>query len=717
MTKIVILDDRGTNRRILTQLALSTEPSAEVTAFADPIQTLEWLKRQEADIILTDYRMPKLNGAEFISAVRVMELNAEVPIVVVTAYGDPDLRLHALEAGATDFLLAPVEHLEFRCRIRNLLALRRHQVRLRQEAQDLARDLALSERSRRAVIRESRQALARLIDTVPALISATDRDGRLLFVNAHQAARAGCNTSDLIGEPAARILGEARALRCAVLDQEVFSASAALPPFEEDVVLEGGAVQTLLTTKAPLMDGEGHVAAVLSTSVDISDRKRAEDRLLFLARHDPLTNLPNRTLLAEELQRACDQDSSAEGRRFTLFLLDLDHFKMVNDVLGHHAGDLLLQEVAARLSSVSGRNGLVSRLSGDEFAVMHDGVGSEEAACALAERLLEELAKPFTLLGRRLSISASIGIALFAADGRGAEELLRDADLAMYKAKSKGRRSFCLFEPALDEAAQEAMRLASDLQEALPRDEFELRWQPQLDLATGRIVGAEALLRWRHPERGLLSPDAFLDLAASSGLMDRITEWVLRSACRQGACWAAAHDPGFRVAVNISPSLFRATDVRRLMASALAESGLSPGNLDIELTEREQFDDLEGIAAKLLELRELGICLSIDDFGIGYSSLMHAKHLPVQRVKIDKSFIANFLSDQADAAIVSAVIALTRQLGMASVAEGVETSAQVAALRELGCDEIQGYILSPPVPGKMLDAMLGEDASAWVPAR
>jgi diguanylate cyclase (GGDEF)-like protein/PAS domain S-box-containing protein len=704
MSLILILDDRGTNRKILGRLAQSVEPDAEVVAFADPVETLEWLKANEPDLIITDYRMPHLDGAEVTSHIRRTRSGADVPIVVVTAYDDPVLRVRALEAGATDFLLSPVDHVEFRSRVRNLLALRRHQKRLRDEAEGLARDLAASERSRDAVIRESRQALAQLIDTVPALISAADAQGRLVFVNARQASEAGRTPGELVGHDVEHLLGEARATRSRAADAEVFATGRALPGFEEEVPDGSGGGRTLLTAKAPLRDAEGRVVAVLSTSMDISDRKRAEQRLLFLARHDPLTGLPNRTLLSEMLENRC----RAPGQPpFALLFLDLDGFKTVNDVLGHQAGDRLLRDVASRLAETAESEAAICRLGGDEFAVLQHAARTPQDAAGLAMRLLDALEQPFNILGRSTSVSASIGVTLYPGDGTAAEELLRNADLAMYRAKGSGRKQYRLFDRAMDEAARDAMRLASDLRDALVRGEFELHWQPQVSLDTGRITGAEALLRWHHPERGLLHPNQFLTPAEESGLIARITEWVLGAACRQGAAWARTGE-GIRVGVNLSPSLFRSADIPSMVAAALDDSGLPPALLDIELTEREQLGDVAEAARILHQLRALGVGLSLDDFGIGYSSLVHAGRLPVQRIKIDQSFIADFLADPTAAAIVGAVMSLGRRLGMGIVAEGVETREQLEALRELGCDEVQGYFLSPPVPTpRMSQALAG----------
>lgn len=723
MSLILILDDRGTNRKILAQLAVSVEPLAKVVTFGNPLLALAWMDENRPDLVISDYRMPHLDGAEVAGRIRAKATGADVPIIVVTAYNDPVFRLRALEAGATDFLVSPVDHAEFRTRVRNLLALRQHQLQARRQAQALARDLEASERSRHALVRESRESLAQLIDAVPAMISATDRAGKLIFVNARQATIAGSSPAALVGEDAARILGEGRVARGLAADAEVFASGLAMAGFEEELSDGQGGSRTLFTTKAPLRDGEGRVIAVVTTSIDITDRKRAEEQLLYLARHDALTGLPNRSLLGERLRDRCAQgrqDGRQNGRRtgggapFALHCLGLDRFKAVNDALGHEAGDRLLRDVATRITETLGENDMAARLGGDEFAVLQSGTGSAQEAAQFALQLRAALERPFIVQGRSVQVSASIGITLHPQDATTAEELLRLADLALDRAKAEGGKGYSFFDAAMDRAAREAMRLEADLRGALARGEFELLWQPQLCLASGRITGAEALLRWNHPERGLLAPGAFLAATEETGLITPITAWVLRTACRQGAAWAALPGGGIRVSVNLSPSLFRQADVRGLVAAALEEAGLAPETLDLELTERVPMDDLEKVAETLGELRELGVCLSIDDFGVGYSSLLYVKSFPVQRLKIDRSFVSQLPGNTVDAAIVAGVVSLGRKLGLRILAEGVETQAQLDAVRALGCEEVQGFLLSHPVPAAVLERRL-TSADAPVP--
>jgi diguanylate cyclase (GGDEF)-like protein/PAS domain S-box-containing protein len=708
MPHVLILDDRVTNQRILARLAESVASDISVATYGDPRVALAWLESHDADLIITDFKMPHLDGAEVTRRLRAMPRTADVPIVVVTVYDDRQLRLLALEAGATDFVLAPVDHVEFRTRVRNLLMLRRHQMEAKRQAEQLRVELETSERLRTDLMRESREALAQLIDTVPAMVTAADRDGRLVFVNAAQAEAVGRSQAELVGHPVTDVFGPDRGAFSRELDSEVFASGEALPSFEEVMHRLDGSRVDLLTTKAPLRDSQGRVTAVLSTSVDITDRKRAEERLLHLAQHDPLTALPNRAYLAERLRERCSRGRRGEDG-FALHFLDLDRFKAVNDALGHEAGDRLLVQAAKRLRAAVRDGDLVTRLGGDEFAVLQENITAAAEAGHLAGRIVAAFEKPFRLGGRSVSVTASVGITLFPKDSSGADELLRNADLAMYRAKRTGGARFSFFDPEMDAAAQQAMHLEAELRRALARREFELVWQPQVSLRTGRICGAEALLRWRHAERGVIPPAQFLHLAEETGLIAPITEWALAAACAQGVAWAKRRTGGLRISANLSPSLFVSRDVRDLVLDALAASGLAPQLLDLEITERVLVDKVETVASTLRSLREIGVTFSIDDFGTGYSSLAHAKTFPVQRLKVDQNFIAGLDSDRTDVAIVGAIISLAHGLGMEAVAEGVETAEQVTALRRLGCDEVQGYFVRGPITADELTAMLDAD--------
>ncbi|WP_244593557.1 putative bifunctional diguanylate cyclase/phosphodiesterase [Methylopila sp. Yamaguchi] len=646
---------------------------------------------------MTDYKMPELDGAEFTRRFRTLDGCADVPVVVLTVYEERSFRLNALEAGATDFLQSPVDHHEFLTRARNLLKMRRQQVLIASRALSLERELRSSERDHEKALRDSSERLAQVIDTVPALISATDRSGRCIFVNAYQAAMKGVEPPELLGRTAVEMFGPEQGGRSASLDRLICESGAALPSYEEEFVTRSGERRYFLTTKSPLRDGAGEIVAVLTTALDITDRKRAEGHLRHLAHHDALTDLPNRALLQDRVRHEIAH-ARRNDTKFALHLFDLDRFKAINDVLGHHVGDRLLKSVSDRLRGTVRETDAVARLGGDEFAILQTNVLHVDDAKELARRVRAALAAPFVFDGEEVTTSASIGIALFPDSAFDFEELLKRADIAMYRAKADGRDGFRVFEADMDTSARAITVLESDLRRALARGEFVLHFQPQVDLESGRILGAEALIRWRRENGDLVPPGDFLPSAEETGLITPINEWVLNHACQQAAAWRKAGLPPLRVAVNLSAVQFRKQDVQKVVMDAIATSGLEPSLLELELTETILLQDTDLVVAQIKALQEHGVTFSIDDFGTGYSSLAYVKNFPVNRLKIDKSFVHNLKADVNDAAIVRAIINLGHSLGLDVVAEGVETAAQVAHLRAEGCDEVQGYYFGRPMP-------------------
>ncbi|MDB5650233.1 MAG: hypothetical protein JWL62_1753 [Hyphomicrobiales bacterium] len=697
MSLIVIVDDRVTNRNIFAKLAASIEEDVTVRTFGDPQEALVWLAEQAPDLVITDYKMPQMDGAEFIRRFRMLPSSVDVPVVVITVYEERSFRLRALESGATDFLHSPVDHHEFVTRARNLLKLHKHQLLLASRASTLERELEHSERSRERALRDSSERLAQVIDTLPVMISAAGYEGEVLFVNAFQTAFAGIDPATLIGQPVASLFGEEHGARSHALDRMVFETGKALPSYEEDLTDTGGAKHVFLTTKSPLKDAGNVVAGVLTSSLDITARKRTEAHLRHLAHHDPLTDLPNRTLLRERMRRLI-----ARARRgdqlFALHLLDLDGFKAVNDLLGHSAGDRFIKAVGDRLRGAIREEDTLARLGGDEFAILQAQVTSPEDAAEFAQRVLTVVAEATGFDESTIRTTASIGIAIHPADGLDAEDLLKNADLAMYRAKAEKGNHFCFYAADMQARAKNEALLDAELRQGLEHDQFVLYYQPQVDLASGSIVGAEALLRWNRPGAGLVGPGVFLPRAEENGIIVPLNEWVLREACREAKSWQRMGLQPVRVGVNLSPVQFRKRTVPLLVAQVLAETGLEPGRLDLELTESIVVGDLDAVAMDLQQLLDMGVHVSIDDFGTGYSSLSYVKRFPVDRLKIDQSFVRNLSSDPNDAAIVRAIITLGHSLDLDVVAEGVETAEQLARLRAEGCDEVQGYYFGKPMP-------------------
>ena len=722
MTLIAILDDLASNRHIYARLAGTIEKAVTVRTFGDPIEALAWTSGIAPDLVITDYKMPMLDGAQFTRRFRENPGCADVPVLVITAYDDRAFRLAALQAGATDFLRSPVDHAEFVTRARNMLRMHNQHRMLASRAQKLEHELKDSERSREKMLRDSRESLIQVIDTIPAFISATDREGRYVFVNALHALVAGTSPIALVGQTVSQVFGSDYEARSRSLDQMVFRTGNALPGFEEEVVDQSGTRRILLTTKSPLNNSQAGGACVLTTSLDITARKHAEQHLLHMANHDSLTGLPNRALLRDRLERRFAigprnagaspsgssgfSGSSGSEASLALHFIDLDHFKAANDRLGHQVGDLLLKEVARRLALLIGPSDLIARLGGDEFAILQDRTGNDETPEALAERLIAAMRTPFLYGGEELGISCSIGIASYPQDGSEVEELLRSADLAMYQAKTEGGAGFRLFVPALNERVGRIIQIKADLRHALANDEFVLHYQPQVTLASGRVSGVEALIRWNRPGYGLLMPGEFLPAARDSGLIPMIDEWVLRHACADAARWRADGLPPVCVGVNLSPTGLDKRGILGMVIEVLAQTQLDPEMLELELVEGDLVEDFEAASSVLVALRALGVRVAIDDFGTGYSSLNYVKNFPVDRLKIDQSFVRDLGVGTQDTAIVRAIITLGHSLGMNVMAEGVETVVQLSTLIQEGCDEIQGYYFSRPVPCNEIEAIL-----------
>ncbi len=446
----------------------------------------------------------------------------------------------------------------------------------------------------------------------------------------------------------------------------------------------------------PLEGGDGWVV----TCQDITARQRAEQQVAFLARHDTLTWLPNRVMFCERIEQAIAQ--TARGISAAVLFLDLDHFKAVNDTLGHPVGDRLLCAVAVRLESCVRQVDAIARFGGDEFGVIQIGPERVEDVAVLAQRICDVVSAPYDVDGHQVIIGVSIGIALVPADGSDADQLLKNADIALYRAKADGRGVFRLFEPAMDAHLQDRRVLELDLHQALVRQEFELFYQPVLNVVSQRICGFEALMRWNHPTRGLLNPGTFITAAEEMGLIVPLGRWALLEACREAATWP----DDITVAVNLSAVQFNSHDLVQAVADALEGSGLPAGRLDLEITESVLLQRTDEVLGILHELRDLGASISMDDFGTGYSSLSYLRSFPFDKIKIDQSFVRDLVHDEDAAAIVRAVTRLGSALGMATIAEGVETLDQFERLETEGCTEVQGYFFSKPAPATDVPGLL-----------
>jgi diguanylate cyclase (GGDEF)-like protein/PAS domain S-box-containing protein len=546
---------------------------------------------------------------------------------------------------------------------------------------------------------------AKVFESTGECITITDPENRIISVN-----RAFCDTT---GYSTQEITGQTpRILRSDRHDTNFYRAM-------WDSILTQGAWQGEIWNRRKngevfpqwlsineVRDAAGRVVNYIAISSDMTKRKAADERINFLAYYDALTELPNRVLLQDRLKQAV-AEARRYGNELALMFLDLNRFKNVNDSLGHHAGDLLLQEVGRRLKKRLREMDTVARMGGDEFVVLLSHVKSSGGIESVAQKIHESISRPISIEGHCLSISPSIGISRFPADGQDIQTLMKNADAAMYRCKDRGEQCV-FFTREMNDVAQKRLEIENGLREALDRDDLVLHYQPQLDLRTGRIVGSEALIRWQHPTLGLVLPMEFIPIAEESELIVPIGEWVLGQACRTNAKWQRQGLPPTPVAVNVSAEQFRRTDFKTTVARALEESGLAPKYLELEITETVLIHDPESVARSIEDIRRLGVHFSIDDFGIGYSSLGYLKDLALSKLKIDQSFVRGVPDSPDDTAIVRAIVEMSKSLALKVIAEGVEKESQADFLQDIGCDQVQGYLYSRPLESDEFAKLLAE---------
>ncbi|MDO9399062.1 MAG: EAL domain-containing protein, partial [bacterium] len=573
-------------------------------------------------------------------------------------------------------------------------------------------DFALNNFEREAQRRQTERSLAdsyhllkTIIDTAPVRIFWKDKHLRYLGCNPSFAKDAGqAFLQDIVGKDDFQLCWKEHAEHYRADDQRVINSGVSKLFYEETKTLADGSTIVQRTSKVPLQNEANEIIGVLGVYEDITEQKRTEERIHYLANFDPLTGLPNRSQLNDHLKHALSLAKRSNGH-LALMFLDLDHFKDINDTLGHSIGDTLLIELAKHLSLLLRAEDTVTRLGGDEFILLLPAVDAHGAA-HVAQKLLDAIAESYWVELHDLTLTASIGIALYPEDGEDLETLSKSADAAMYRAKQEGRQCYRFFTPEMQAHSERNLLLVNALRHALERGQLRLHYQPQVSMQDGHIIGAEALLRWQHPELGSVSPAEFIPVAEVSGLILPIGEWVLRCAVRQAKAWLEAGFAPLIIAVNLSAVQFRHPDLPELITRILDEEGLPPEYLELELTEGVAMNNPQEAIAVMNNLHERGVRMSVDDFGTGYSSLSYLKKFKVYKLKIDQSFVRDISTDPEDKAIVSAIINLAKSLGLKTIAEGVETVAQQAFLREQGCHEMQGYLFSKPVPSEQFEALL-----------
>jgi len=547
----------------------------------------------------------------------------------------------------------------------------------------------------------------------PMMMHSIDPSGRLVAVSDFWLETLGYRREEVLGRPLTDFFTET---------SRVYAEETVLPEFFQvgmvrdisyQMVKNNGEVIDVLISALVARADDGTILCSIAGIVDVTERKKIETEVKRLAHYDALTGQPNRYLLEDRMQQALAQ-ADREGHKVGVMFVDLDRFKWVNDTLGHAAGDEMLKMVAARLQECVRKSDTVARLGGDEFIVLLYGFDEADEPDHFARRFLEALSEPMYLEGVELFSSASIGIAVYPMDGRDVDSLLRNADTAMYAAKELGRNNYQFFSARMNDQIKEKLRMEGRLRYALKSHELFLEYQPQIDMRNCKVIGFEALVRWQDPEEGLIPPARFIPVAEETGLIHPLGEWILRSACRQARSWQSAGYPSARIAVNISAKQFRRLDFVEMVERILAETGLPPHFLEIEMTESVIMDNIEESITTMADLKMRNIHLAIDDFGTGYSSLVYLKHFPFDRVKIAQEFIHTVPDNNEDMAIIQAIISMAASLKLDVIAEGVEKRSQLDFLRARRCQSMQGFYFSSPLPAA---EMSGHLRQGWIGRR
>jgi diguanylate cyclase (GGDEF)-like protein/PAS domain S-box-containing protein len=690
---ILVVDD-DTDARLIMRAALR-KAGYDVRLAEGGHDALRQFRSEASDLVMLDVDMPDLNGHDVCAILRA-EAGPLLPIVMVTGMDDVSSVETAYQHGATDFVAKPVHWALLGHRLRYIF--RSHQAMLDLRAAD-ARNAAV-------------------LSAIPDLLFEVDIDGLYLDFRAPRGELLAAPRQTLVGRTMAEVLPPTAAQTCmSALRSALENGFSNGAQFELPLAKGSTWFEMSVSRKGV---GAGEKPRFIVLSRDITERKMAEAHIARLAYFDSLTGLPNRRSFLDRVDREIERAARCQERLAILFM-DLDGFKSVNDTLGHAAGDLILKCSADRLRESLRPTDLLSRqmdlgddqesdfklarLGGDEFTALLLNVQHPQDALAVAQRIGQQMRKPFAVEGRDVTLSTSIGIAFFPDDGQDAATLLKHADTAMYHAKGIGRDNAQVYCASLTHEILQRVELDTAVRAALDRDEFYLVYQPQFEVHSGRIYGVEALIRWKHPTRGLVSPLEFIPLAEENGLIDRIGAWVLATAIEQAARWKDA-GLSLTVAVNLSPLQFGTPHLPALVIHALAKAGLAPQRLELEVTETALMENSAATRVSLQALRSLGVQIALDDFGTGYSSLAYLTRMPINRIKVDRCFVEGLLGGGESEAIVRAILAMAHSLGMRVLAEGVETLEQARALKAMGCDDLQGYYFSPPVPQQDIPALL-----------
>ncbi|MET0268032.1 MAG: EAL domain-containing protein [Duganella sp.] len=688
--RILIVDDQSVNVELLEYLLRSTGYRA-VSSTTDPHVVAAWHAEHRYDLIILDLQMPGMNGFQVMDALRPLEADSWLPVLVVTA--QPDHKVRALEAGARDFLSKPIDPVEVLTRIRNMLEVRL----LHREARHYNARLERTVRERTGELQRFRSAMDATADAIFLLDAST---AELLDVNDGACRMLAYPRDEILGQTASRLgLGTQAALRAQALRLDDYAAAIGQPRAPE--LIEGELMRRDLISVPveiywQLLRRTGQASVLLGVARDISERRHAEEMLQHMAHYDSLTGLPNRTLFFQTLGDALAV-AEEKGCRVVVLLIALDRFKHINDTLGAALGDELLRQFSNRLMQTARLRDTVGRIGGDEFALIMTMPRDQQEAVHMANEVRDTLRQPFDLQGHQAVLSASIGIAMYPDDASDPETLIQYADTAMDRAKQAGRDGYRFFTPGMNVQVLARLDLELALRRAIENDELLLYYQPKVNLRTGAITGAEALLRWQRPGFGLVHPADFVAVMEDTGLIVQVGNWIIDAACQQIGAWLRGSVGPVRVAVNVASRQFSEGDLEQMVRGALARHNVPPELLELELTETALMSSTERTIEVLNKLKALGIKVAIDDFGTGYSSLAYLQRFPIDKLKIDIAFVRDITTNPNDAAIAMAIISMAHSLKLQVIAEGVETRAQLEYLRRSRCDEIQGYFFSRPV--------------------